>query len=200
MSWDDTWEEFYKTSGGNGYPEAAVVRLIARNFYNTKKRFEKRILDLGCGSGANLWYLSREGFSAFGIDGSKTAIERTEKKLFKEGLNANLLTGDFKKLPYDTNFFDAVLDITSIQHNDYSTMKQIVNEVHRVMKTNGTYLGLMINSDKNLSANSFVTNYLDDNEVKKLFENFKNIEINESLYTEDHGRKYIKFLHINAIK
>ena len=68
------------------------------------------------------------------------------------------------------------------------------------MKTNGRYFGLMINSDENLSANNFFTNYSDENDVKKMFDNFNKLELNESCYTEDHGRKYIKFLHINAIK
>jgi ubiquinone/menaquinone biosynthesis C-methylase UbiE len=156
MGWDSKWEEFYKKSRGNEYPETAVVRFIARYFYKSNNRNEIKILDLGCGTGANLWYLSREGFSASGIDGSKTAIERTGEKLDREGINANLLTGDFQNLPYDPDFFDAVLDITSIQHNDDASIRKIVAEVHRVMKPDGKYFGMMINSDENLTVNDFI--------------------------------------------
>ena len=75
-----------------------------------------------------MWYLSREGFSAFGIDGSKTAIERTGEKLDRESLKANLLLGDFQNLPYDSDFFDAVLDITSIQHNDDASIMKTAKD------------------------------------------------------------------------
>jgi ubiquinone/menaquinone biosynthesis C-methylase UbiE len=200
MGWDSKWEEFYKKSGGNEYPETAVVRFIARNFYKSNNRNKIKILDLGCGTGANLWYLSREGFSASGIDGSKTAIERTGEKLDREGINANLLTGDFQNLPYAPNFFDAVLDITSIQHNDDASIRKIVAEVHRVMKPDGKYFGMMINSDENLTARDFFTNYSDENDVQGLFSNFNSVELNHSYYTEDRARKRIKFIQIDATK
>ncbi len=200
MGWDSKWEEFYKKSGGNEYPETAVVRFIARNFYKSNNRNEIKILDLGCGTGANLWYLSREGFSAFGIDGSKTAIERSGEKLDRESLNANLLLGDFQNLPYDSDFFDAVLDITSIQHNDDASIRKIVAEVHRVMKPQGKYFGMMINSDENLTAKDFYTNYSDENDAQGLFSNYNSVELNHSYYTENETRKYIKFVHVYAEK
>ena len=43
MGWDSKWEEFYKKSGGNEYPETAVVRFIARNFYKSNNRNEIKI-------------------------------------------------------------------------------------------------------------------------------------------------------------
>jgi len=200
MSWDSKWDEFYMASGGNEYPETAVVRFIAKNFYKSNNRNEIKILDLGCGTGSNLWYLAREGFSPFGIDGSKIAVERTAEKLNTEGLNANFVTGDFKDLPYDSDFFDGVLDVASIQHNDDASIRKIVDEVHRVMKPDGKYFGMMINSEKNLSEDKFITNYSDENGVKGLFSNFNSVELNHSYYTEDRASKHIKFININAIK
>ena len=69
MTWDENWEKFYKNFSGNRYPEPILIRLIAKNFFRIKTRKKIKILDLGCGEGANLWFLAREGFDAYGIDG-----------------------------------------------------------------------------------------------------------------------------------
>jgi len=34
-----------------------------------------RVLEVGCGNGANLWFLTFEGYDAFGIDASQAALD-----------------------------------------------------------------------------------------------------------------------------
>lgn len=58
-----------------------MIRFIARNFYKVNNRESIKILEVGCGPGANLWYMNREGFTVYGIDGSETAIKKAEKRL-----------------------------------------------------------------------------------------------------------------------
>ena len=92
MTWDKNWEKFYKNFSGNRYPEPILIRLIAKNFFRIKKKEDKNLRS-GCGEGANLWFLAREGFDAYGIDGSKTVIERAQKLIKKENLKAKLVLG-----------------------------------------------------------------------------------------------------------
>ncbi len=73
-SWDPVWEDIYASREWGKYPPEELIRFIARTFYAVPDRKAIRILDLGCGSGAATWYVAREGFSAFGIDGSPSAI------------------------------------------------------------------------------------------------------------------------------
>ena len=98
MSWDQTWEAIYQTRGCNRYPSEEVIGFIMRHFSKVPDRKQVKILEIGCGQGANLSFLAREGFDAYGIDGSKTAIEKSKEMLKADGLNAHLQVGDFVEL------------------------------------------------------------------------------------------------------
>src|SRR5438034_11225343 len=49
-----------------------------------------RALDMGCGTGTNVIYLSRHGFEATGVDISGRAIARARRKLSTAGIAAPL--------------------------------------------------------------------------------------------------------------
>ncbi len=74
------WENIFQNKEWGKYPPIPLVRFVAKNFYNVPNRKEIKILELGFGTGANLWYLAREGFSVYGIEGSKTAVEKAIKR------------------------------------------------------------------------------------------------------------------------
>ena len=73
----------------------SVIRFIA-NKYEKKDKKRLKILEVGCGTGANLSFFIEEGFNTYGIDGSKVAIKLAKKKLKKEKKNQNFLLGIFK--------------------------------------------------------------------------------------------------------
>ena len=84
MVWDPVWEEVFKKQSWGKYPTVDVIRFIARNFYHADNRKNIKLLELGCGPGANLWFMSREGFTIYGIDASTTAIAQAEERLNSE--------------------------------------------------------------------------------------------------------------------
>jgi len=139
MSWDQTWEYIFKTQDWGKYPSEDLIRFVARNFYESPSRKEINILEVGCGTGANLWFIAREGFSVYGIDGSETAIEKAKARLNDEvkGWNGELIVGDIISLPYENSIFDAVIDNEAIYANSYENSVKIYNEIHRVLKQNG---------------------------------------------------------------
>ncbi|MBP2029958.1 2-polyprenyl-3-methyl-5-hydroxy-6-metoxy-1,4-benzoquinol methylase [Methanohalophilus levihalophilus] len=116
-SWDSKWEEVYRNQEWGKYPPEELIRFIARNFYNNDFRNDVHILDIGCGTGAETWFLAREGFSAIGIDGSKTAISIAKKRFSDENLSGDFIEGDIEALNFADDFFDAVIDIVAVQHN-----------------------------------------------------------------------------------
>lgn len=134
-----TWDSIFSTQEWGKYPGESLIRFIARRFYKAPDRSRIKILEIGCGPGANIWYLAREGFHVYGIDFSAVAIERAKLRLGQEcpGWKGELIEGDISFLPFDDNYFDAVIDIEAVYCNSYEKSKQIYTEASRVLKKNG---------------------------------------------------------------
>ena len=138
MAWDPVWESIFKSHEWGKYPDESFIRFVARNFY-AGNRTATKLLEIGCGPGANIWYMVREKFDVYGIDGSDTAIQRAGARLKAEGLAANLRVGDIGKLPWDKEMFDAVADNECLAHNSTKDLEGILAEVHRVLKPKGLF-------------------------------------------------------------
>lgn len=135
-----SWDAIYKNSGKD-YQYYDVVKPHA-NIDKIVKLFDKkkvkRVLDLGCGGGRNLIYLARKGFKLYGLDSSKEGVDMTKNFLDKERLEADLIIGDaFKKLPYGSDFFDAVISVQVLEHARINDIKNAILEIRRVLKPNG---------------------------------------------------------------
>lgn len=159
MSWDHIWEKVFNSQEWGKYPSESLIRFVAKNFYQ-KDRAKIKILEVGCGPGANIWYLAREGFDAYGIDGSQSAILQSTKRLEKEGLRAHLSVGDIVQLPYSSDFFDAVIDQECVYCNSKKDSEKILQGVKKVLKPNGlfysrTFASEMYVGQKNNKAGDF---------------------------------------------
>jgi ubiquinone/menaquinone biosynthesis C-methylase UbiE len=147
------WDTIFSSQEWGKYPSESLIQFIARNFYK-RKRDEVYILEIGCGPGANIWYLSREGFKAYGIDGSTVAVDIAKKRLQSEQLIASFKLGDVKKLPYEGNYFDVVIDNECMYANSESDSHKILSEVKRVLKPGGLFYSRTF-SEKMFIGNSY---------------------------------------------
>jgi len=129
------WDKIFKQQG-KVFTEPhedmpGIVRLL-------KNKRADTILDLGCGSGRHTVYLARQGFSVYGLDNSPQGIALTQQWLADEGLQADLqLQSMTERLPYADAFFDGVVSVQVIHHATLATIKGIVHEMFRVLKTGG---------------------------------------------------------------
>jgi len=96
---------------------------------------DKKILDLGCGSGFYSSLLYKKGAKIKGIDLSKTLI-----KLAKEqAQEVEFKVGDIvKKLPYKNSEFDIVLSSLVLGHLD--SWDNVLEEINRILKKNGIFI------------------------------------------------------------
>lgn len=139
MSWDPVWEDVFVSQAWGKYPGEELIRFVARNFYSAPERRAVRLLEVGCGPGANLWFMAREGFSAFGIDGSKTAVDRALLRLDAEcagwrASGAEVRVGDITELPWPDGFFDGALDNEAVCCNAFDAAQRIYAEMARVLR------------------------------------------------------------------
>jgi SAM-dependent methyltransferase len=144
MAWDPVWERVFTRQAWGKYPGEDLIRFVARNFYGVPDRAAVRILEVGSGTGTNLWFIAREGFAAFGIEGSPTAVRIARERLDAEcaGWDAaprrgEIRTGDMARLPWPDGQFDAVIDSEAVYCNDDVESRAIYREMHRVTRPGG---------------------------------------------------------------
>ena len=130
------WDEFHKKreqAMGTEPPHSAVAEL----FKTLKDNNCKRVLDHGCGTGRNFFYLQKNGFEVYGVDSSGFALD----SLRQQGASSDrIIKGDIAKLPFNDNFFDALISINVIAHGKINQIKSGINEVKRVVKPRGIIL------------------------------------------------------------
>lgn len=99
-----------------------------------------RSLDLGCGTGTNVLYLSRHGWQASGVDFVPKAVRAGKRKARQAGLDVNIQVGDVSDPATYDGQYDLILDmgcyhaLTSAQRGRY---RQLVAE-H--LAAGGTYM------------------------------------------------------------
>jgi SAM-dependent methyltransferase len=133
------------------YPNEELLRFVGRRYgrLGPSERRALRILDLGCGSGSNLWMLAREGFEAHGVDAAPAGLELCRQMLASWGVEASLQVADFRELPYADASFDAVVDVVSLQHLDLAGHAAALAEVARILRPGGRFFSF------HLGAGSF---------------------------------------------
>ena len=94
-----------------------------------------KVLDLGCGGGAYTRGIKnyRSDFHITGVDISKKSITYARKK---DG-DINYVLGSVYSLPFNKNFFDAVVSIDALEHFDNPS--KAFKEVYRVLKPGGVF-------------------------------------------------------------
>lgn len=160
------WEKIHSERGWGKYPSEELVRFIAKNYYNVENRSEMKILELGCGQGANLWYIAKEGFDAYGIDFSQSAINKCQEYLKEEELKANLNVGNVEKINYQDKYFNCIIDIQCLQCNTMKSIKNILKEVYRLLKKGGKIFSITFSTEtygyglgNEIEKNTFISDH-----------------------------------------
>lgn len=141
-------KQYYESSYGSSgfaaqrrYPNEELMRFLGRE-YGRLARDDKasmRVLEVGCGSGANLWAIANEGFNAYGIDLSAEGVKLCADMMKLWGHEAELCVGDMSDLPYEDSFFDAVIDVFSAYCLNEKTFEKYLKGVARVLRPGGLY-------------------------------------------------------------
>ena len=139
------WDKAFKKYGKIFIKPQEDIPKLAKKW---KKEGIKRILDLGCGSGRHVVYLAKKGFEVYGIDIAEHGIKIAKEWLKKEKLKAKLRVGDiYKKLPYKSEFFDAIICIRTLNHGKIEWIRRCIKEMYRVLKPNG-YIFVTVHKHK----------------------------------------------------
>ncbi|QKJ67895.1 class I SAM-dependent methyltransferase [Deefgea piscis] len=139
MSFSEEWEFcFNKQTHQSIWPWTDLVSLVHRHMDLKLKGC--RVLEFGCGVGANIPFFLHNGIEYFAIEGSESAIQTVVKK-FPSLIN-NIVLGDFTK---DNNLFkdlDLIVDRAAMTHNTTSAISCGLKNAYKYLKPGGIYIGV----------------------------------------------------------
>jgi SAM-dependent methyltransferase len=113
--------------------DALQFRAVLRGLEVAKLVAGMTILDVGCGTGRWLRRFENLGFRPAGLDMTVGMLSLARKNLTR----SPLVGGESFRLPFNDATFDAVSDITVVQHQPHSCQPQAIAEMLRVIKPGG---------------------------------------------------------------
>jgi len=145
------------------YPNEELLRFLGRHYFSMplSQRAATRILEIGCGSGANLWMMAREGFDVHGIDLSSEAIDLCRQMLKSWDTAATLHAASMTSCPCPDGSFDAIVDVFSsycLAEPDFSAC---LDEVARMLRPGGRFFSYSPSKASNAFRNPSPSRHID---------------------------------------
>jgi ubiquinone/menaquinone biosynthesis C-methylase UbiE len=103
----------------------------------------KRVLEVGCGQGADLWEFSRAGAKVFGADLTSRHCRITRDFVATMGGRAAVTQGNAVRLPFQDASFDLVYSFGVLLLVE--DLDAAVAEIYRVLKPGGTVIVMFYN-------------------------------------------------------
>ena len=132
------WEKLYQEGTHlSVWPWSDLVSLVMR--YVNFDENDCRVLELGCGAGANIPLFVSLGVDYHTIEGSRTIVSQLRKQY--RPLQNNIVVGDFTQtLP--AGKFDLIVDRASLTCNDMNAITRCLRLCHDRLKMGGKYIGI----------------------------------------------------------
>lgn len=157
---------------------------------------DKEILDLGCGIGADTFYLLERGYNVLSCDFSNEALKSIQDNI----PNSKTLYLDMRKeFPIEDDSYSLIIADLSLHYFDNETTIQIMNEIKRILKQDGMLLSRVASvNDFNFGAGvgeeleknyyfegDYTKRFFDLDDVNKYFGIIGSVEAEETQMTRD---------------
>lgn len=132
-----TWDEQYRAGKGlRLWPCEELVRFVSRRYGDSPRKGS--VLEVGYGTGANLWFLADAGFSVAGVELSPGARNLAAKHLGSRGIaDVQLIDADMLRMPVASGAYDGVVDVMASQHLSREDHSVAYREFRRVLRPGG---------------------------------------------------------------
>jgi len=151
-----------------------------------------RVLEVGCGVGANIPLFLHLGVDYVGIDGSESAIKRLKSKY--PSIAESLHVMDFtKNLP--SGKFDLIVDRAAITHNSTVAIKQCLDLISNQLRDDGKFIGIdWFSTHYSDYANDKIGEITTDSNTKKFGDESRSFSNLGNVHFSDEGHlKYDLF-------
>jgi 2-polyprenyl-3-methyl-5-hydroxy-6-metoxy-1,4-benzoquinol methylase len=174
----------YLTGYGLRFPRSNLISLIFKSI-ETDQRI--KILDIGCGLGANAEILKIFEGTYLGIDLSENAISKASS-IYKNNANISFKQSDIREFFKNNNEeFNIVIDSSTLQHVQRDDIPTVIKEIGAHINQQPGRSTFFSNwaSNKNSSMNIRFENFTGFELILAHFqENFGNLEIYNSIFSK----------------
>ena len=145
----DQMEKIYSTIPPEQIPwNEETPPEILTHLVETEKITPCKVIELGCGAGNYLIYLSTKGFDPTGIDISETAIDIARKSAAKKDAKCNFISADvLGDMSEMHGKYDFAYDWHLLHHIFPEDREKYINNVYRLLKPDGQYLSVCFSED-----------------------------------------------------
>jgi SAM-dependent methyltransferase len=140
MGFSPEWEQRYaENTHLSVWPWSDLVSLVYRHCKAIIAQGRGRVLELGCGAGANIPLFRSLGMDYYAIEGSPTITKQLHIRY--PDLADQIVVGDFTLVqPFPVDF-DLVVDRGSLTANCSSSIVGALRLVKASLKSNGVFIG-----------------------------------------------------------
>lgn len=133
------WEKFWqkKTEVSEVYSN---TDRIVQNLLRVTDLREKKVLEIGAGTGRDSLNLARFGAKIYQLDYAYNALKIMRQVASEQGVQVNLIGGDAFNLPFHDNSFDIVFHQGLLEHFREPAATNLLKENIRIIKPGGILL------------------------------------------------------------
>lgn len=140
MGFSKEWDQCYiDNMQMSVWPWSDLVSLVHRHCKPVIAKGGGRVLELGCGAGANIPLFLTLGMDYYAIEGSQTIVKQLHQRY--PDLARKILVGDFTlERPFECDF-DLVIDRSALTHNNTASIRNALQIISESLKPEGMFIG-----------------------------------------------------------
>ncbi|MBF0625060.1 MAG: class I SAM-dependent methyltransferase [Magnetococcales bacterium] len=141
MTFSPEWDQRYRDHTNMAiWPWSDVVSLVMTHARPAPGGAGYRVLEVGCGAGANIDFFRSLGVEYCAVEGSAAIVAMLRQRY--PDLAERLWVGDFTADLHFPGPFDLVLDRSSLTHNHTAAIRRTLTAIHGVLKPGGVFIGV----------------------------------------------------------
>jgi len=145
--WSYRYQWFYDTVSGLAAVSVGGEKRFHRLFLKDLHiNPDAKVLDLCCGAGQATRELVTHFQNVTGLDASPIAIKRAQQNVPQ----AKYVESFAEKMPFSDRSFDLVLTNTAMHEMEPEQLRQIISEVHRILRPDGQFIIIDFHSPTNM--------------------------------------------------
>jgi ubiquinone/menaquinone biosynthesis C-methylase UbiE len=131
--WSDTYRKGDHTIWDHSSPSTELIGYIL----GARLRARARVLDLGCGTGADALFLAKQNYEVHGLDFSAEALRLAKQRAHECSLVIDWHECSALNTPFSDCYFDLITDRGCFHHIGGTLRSHYAEEVARILRPGG---------------------------------------------------------------